>query len=174
MFHRSAEADAASGGATHRDVSNGEGGGDCEPAGASGRQIAAVVGVGLFVFIVCSWAMTDSNSSAHAVAGWAFAGATVFAIGWLIFALQHDPEWLAEQAEKKRAKAERDAKLFCPHCQQFGHVTTEPTTVKRGISGGKATAALLTGGISMLATGLSQEDMMTRATCSNCGSTWLF
>ncbi|MCE5268427.1 MAG: hypothetical protein LLG00_11125 [Planctomycetaceae bacterium] len=92
--------------------------------------------------------------------------------GWL------DPQWAAEidrkQAEVKRAKAERDAKLFCPHCQKFGHVTTDATTVKKGISGGKATAALLTGGVTMLATGLSQENTMTQATCANCGSTWLF
>ena len=34
--------------------------------------------------------------------------------------------------------------------------------------------ALLTGGVTMLATGLSQEDVITKATCANCGSTWLF
>jgi hypothetical protein len=111
-------------------------------------------------------------------AGGVFLGtlAVFFLVGVLRRAL--DPEWAAEIdhkiAEAKRAKATRDAKLFCPHCQQFGHVTTEPTTVKKGISGGKATAALLTGGVTMLATGLSQENVVTRATCANCGSTWLF
>ena len=80
-----------------------------------------------------------------------------------------------EALERERpAKAVRDAKLFCPHCQQFGFVTTEPTTIKRGVSGGKVTAALLTGGVTMLATGLSQESVVTKATCSNCGSTWMF
>jgi len=75
---------------------------------------------------------------------------------------------------KKSAKAKKDAKIVCPHCQTTGHVRTKQTTVKKGISGGKATAAILTGGVSILATGLSQCDSMTQATCSNCGSTWMF
>jgi hypothetical protein len=105
-------------------------------------------------------------------------GITVVSIVGLIYELSPHPERIAKEAAKeaedRQAKAARDAKLFCPHCQQFGHVTTEPTTVKKGISGGKATAALLTGGVTMLATGLSQEEVVTRATCANCGSTWLF
>ena len=105
-------------------------------------------------------------------------GCAILIVGVLFFGLGQDPEWDAKEdakeAEEKRAKAARDAKLFCPHCQQFGYVTTEPTTVKKGIDGGKATAALLTGGLTMLATGLSQCDTMTRANCANCGSTWLF
>jgi hypothetical protein len=46
--------------------------------------------------------------------------------------------------------------------------------VKRGISGGKATGAVLTGGVSMLATGLSRKEAATKATCGNCGSRWVF
>jgi len=80
----------------------------------------------------------------------------------------------SRDAEEKQVREARDPKLFCPHCQQFGHVATEPTTVRRGISGGKACAALFTGGLSMLATGLSQKEAMTKATCSNCGATWQF
>jgi hypothetical protein len=91
----------------------------------------------------------------------------------IVFALDRS-EKAKELAQEKPAKDARDAKLFCPHCQQFGFVTTEPTTVKRGVSGTKATAALLTGGVSMLATGLSQQEVITKASCSNCGSTWLF
>ena len=48
-------------------------------------------------------------------------GVAVVATGWLIYAIRHDPERIAKAAEEKREKAERDAKLFCPHCQQFGH-----------------------------------------------------
>jgi hypothetical protein len=43
-----------------------------------------------------------------------------------------------------------------------------------GISGKKATAAALTGGISMLPTGLSRKETVTKAHCDNCHSTWTF
>ena len=92
----------------------------------------------------------------------------------LCYELSPHPEREAKKAKEREEKAARDAKLLCPHCQKFGFVKTEATVVKRGVSGGKATAALLTGGLTMLATGLSQEDTMTKATCANCGSTWMF
>ncbi|MGI6671851.1 MAG: hypothetical protein ACOX58_09835 [Christensenellales bacterium] len=62
--------------------------------------------------------------------------------------------------------------LVCPHCQEKGKVYTEQVKMKKGISGGKATAALLTGGLSLLATGLSKKGVVTRAHCDNCNSTW--
>lgn len=46
--------------------------------------------------------------------------------------------------------------------------------MKAGVSGGKATAALLTGGFSLLAMGLSRKQRVTEAWCSNCQSTWCF
>ncbi len=64
--------------------------------------------------------------------------------------------------------------MLCPHCQTRGHVRTTLKEVKTGISGGKATAALLTGGASMLATGLSQAKTVTQAHCDGCGNTWQF
>ena len=104
--------------------------------------------------------------------GWLIA---ILVVGFLVFAVTDlNRQERNRIAKDKEARQTNDPKLFCPHCQQFGHVTTEATTVKKGISGGKATGALLTGGLSMLATGLSQEATMTKATCSNCGSTWLF
>jgi hypothetical protein len=63
--------------------------------------------------------------------------------------------------------------LICPHCQVGGHVTTVQKDVKRGISGGKATAGLLTGGVSLLATGLSRKQNVTACSCKNCGMEWL-
>ena len=51
--------------------------------------------------------------------------------------------------------------MVCPHCQEKGHVRTQPVTRKKGVSGGKATAALLTGGVSLLATGLSRKEQST-------------
>ena len=64
--------------------------------------------------------------------------------------------------------------LICPHCQTRGFVTTRPNKAKVGVSGGKATAAVLTGGWSLLAVGLSRKQAMTSADCSHCGSTWTF
>jgi len=51
-------------------------------------------------------------------------------------------------------------------------VTTKPVKVKRGVSGGKATAAVLTGGISLLGTGLSRKVKATELHCGNCSMTW--
>jgi len=67
-------------------------------------------------------------------------------------------------------RPERDRQIICPHCHTRGHVRTQLVSAKQGISGGKATAAILTGGLSLLATGLSQRQKITKATCSNCGS----
>ncbi|WP_156036026.1 hypothetical protein [Blastococcus sp. URHD0036] len=44
--------------------------------------------------------------------------------------------------------------------------------LKRGISGGKATGAVVTGGFSVLLTGLSRKVKATQATCGNCRVTW--
>ena len=65
-------------------------------------------------------------------------------------------------------------KMICPHCGERGHVHTKQVKLKQGISGGKATAALFTAGLSMLATGLSRKQAYTQATCTNCNSEWVF
>ena len=64
--------------------------------------------------------------------------------------------------------------MICPHCQTKGRVLTKPIQRKAGISGGKATGAILTGGVSLLATGLSRKEALTEAHCLNCSSTWHF
>jgi len=64
--------------------------------------------------------------------------------------------------------------LVCPHCQTRGRVHAKTVKVKKGISGGKATGAIITGGLSLLATGLSRKEMATQAHCDACGSTWHF
>jgi hypothetical protein len=63
-------------------------------------------------------------------------------------------------------------KMVCPHCQTIGSVWTEQFKVKKGISGGKATGALLTMGVSVLATGLSKKQRVTEASCANCQMRW--
>lgn len=64
--------------------------------------------------------------------------------------------------------------LVCPHCQVKGKVDTTNVKKKVGISGGKATAGLLTGGLSLLAVGLSRSETMTKAHCHNCNTIWHF
>lgn len=64
--------------------------------------------------------------------------------------------------------------FICPHCQEKGKVLTKSIKKKVGISGAKATGAILTGGVSLLATGLSRKDAVTEAHCVNCNSTWHF
>jgi hypothetical protein len=64
--------------------------------------------------------------------------------------------------------------MVCPHCQTKGQVRTQPVTRKKGISGGKAVGAILTGGVSLLATGLSRKESTTEAYCGNCTAKWDF
>jgi hypothetical protein len=79
-----------------------------------------------------------------------------------------------EPARLKRAYGPLNPSLICPHCQTRGKVRTRQTDIKAGISGGKATAAVLTGGISLLATGLSRTQQVTAAMCGECASSWTF
>ncbi|MBB41671.1 MAG: hypothetical protein CMF01_16490 [Hyphomonas sp.] len=67
-----------------------------------------------------------------------------------------------------------NVQMVCPHCQTKGKVLTKPIKKKAGISGAKATGAILTGGVSLVATGLSRKDAVTEAHCANCSSTWHF
>jgi len=79
-----------------------------------------------------------------------------------------------EQARDQRAGGPLNAALLCPHCGQAGHVHESPTKVKTGISGSKATAALLTGGLTLLTPGigLSRKARAMARACGNCGSKW--
>jgi DNA-directed RNA polymerase subunit RPC12/RpoP len=62
--------------------------------------------------------------------------------------------------------------IVCPHCRTKGYVHARRVVRKQGISGGKATGAFFTAGLSMLATGLSRKQRVTHMTCSNCGTEW--
>jgi hypothetical protein len=70
--------------------------------------------------------------------------------------------------------AHASAAMICPHCRTRGTVRTMPIRRKVGISGAKATGAILTGGVSLLATGLSRKESATQAHCSQCSATWFF
>jgi len=105
-----------------------------------------------------------------------------------IIASQQEQEALSKMSSTERAaylkkKRNRQASLtwgslnpalVCPHCQARGKVRTKGLKVKKGISGAKATGAVLTGGVSLLATGLSRKEATTQAHCDNCNSTWHF
>lgn len=56
-------------------------------------------------------------------------------------------------------------KVVCRHCNVAGHVFVHRAERKRGISGGRATGALLTGGLSLFLTGLPG-----RKWCRPCGA----
>jgi RecJ-like exonuclease len=76
--------------------------------------------------------------------------------------------------EVARVAAEKAKQIVCQHCQTKGFVTIKEFRQKQGVSGGKATAAVLTGGLSVVATGLSRHGWVTKANCSNCGTQWIF
>ena len=76
--------------------------------------------------------------------------------------------------EREISLGKFNPELFCPHCQSKGNVRTKWVTQKMGVSGGKATGAVLTGGFSLLAVGLSRKQDLTQAYCEKCDSTWVF
>lgn len=67
---------------------------------------------------------------------------------------------------------EPNPEIVCPHCQKKGTVICTRVARKKVVSGGKATGALLTGGVSMLATGLSRKEGATHMHCQNCQTQW--
>jgi hypothetical protein len=72
-----------------------------------------------------------------------------------------------------RANApKKNDQIVCAHCHKSGYITTSKVQRKAGVSGGKATAAILTGGVSLLATGLAKKEWATQITCSNCQSVY--
>lgn len=86
-----------------------------------------------------------------------------------------------EKKETRQKEASREiefgkvnAAMVCPHCQCVGKIRTKEVKQKKGVSGGKATAAVLTGGFSLLAVGLSRREGATQAHCDNCNNTWFF
>lgn len=62
--------------------------------------------------------------------------------------------------------------IICPHCRHTGGVKLRERKRKTGLSGGKVVGGLLTGGISLLATGISRNASATECRCSVCETTW--
>lgn len=67
-----------------------------------------------------------------------------------------------------------DIYMSCKNCGANATVSTEQVKRKKGISGGKATAAILTNGVSVGVVGLSRKEQETKASCSKCKSVWYF
>lgn len=87
---------------------------------------------------------------------------------------QREASRVAEVRNKNLLWGSLKPNMVCPHCQEKGHVRTKPVKKKVGISGAKATAAVLTAGVSLLGTGLARKENLTQAHCENCSSTWHF
>jgi hypothetical protein len=64
--------------------------------------------------------------------------------------------------------------IICPQCHTKGAVRVRWEMRKGGVSGGKATAAILKGGTSLLLPGRYRWQEATGAHCHNCTSTWKF
>lgn len=123
--------------------------------GTGAIRFLGVVALTVGGWMLCSYYLGSDARGEHTVVGW-----LVGAVGLLLL-LAPNP-------------VSKDSLIVCPHCQMRGRVRTRPVTRKKGIDGGKAMAALLTGGVSLLATGLSRMERQTEARCSNCGAVWHF
>lgn len=64
--------------------------------------------------------------------------------------------------------------MECPHCKTVEQINTRKVDLTKGISGGKAVAGLLTGGLSILAVGISRQETKTEARCGKCNNIWHF
>jgi hypothetical protein len=102
-------------------------------------------------------------------AGFILAVALIALVIYIVKMCKETPEQLAA-----RLYGPLNSQMICPHCQTKGSVRTMAVTMKKGISGGKATAAVFTAGVSMLATGLSRKENCTQARCDHCECKWTF
>lgn len=90
----------------------------------------------------------------------------VVVLGGIGYAAYKVNQWHDEEAGKGADK------ILCPHCGVRGCVTGRSMVRGKGISGGKATAGLMTGGLSLPFAGLSKNQRVRTLKCSNCNSTW--
>ena len=70
---------------------------------------------------------------------------------------------------QRKPKPDGSEMIICQYCQRRGGISLRKVKRKKGISGGKATAAILTLGWSLLATGLAKKVDQTEVHCSYCG-----
>jgi hypothetical protein len=94
-------------------------------------------------------------------------------IAWMLME-QNEIAHLPQEVKDRMGWRPINPEMICPHCQEKGTVRTKVARHRKGIHVGKVTAALLTGGVSLLATGLSSHEILTEAQCSNCKNSWKF
>jgi hypothetical protein len=128
--------------------------------------IVAVAIVGLIVILWKTLDISEFMISIFWLAILSFVAIVVYAI---VRAVRMSPEESHESCYGLL-----NWEIVCAHCQTKGKVRTKNIEKDVGISGKKASAAALTGGISILATGLSRKETVTQAHCDNCGSTWTY
>lgn len=98
-----------------------------------------------------------------------FVGGMISGIISLINYNKVDPATGTSPAQRHAAQ---QAQVICPHCHNRGGVTWQEVKRKQGISGAKATGAVLTGGLSVVATGLSRKGYVRACFCRFCGMKW--
>lgn len=106
-------------------------------------------------------------------------GYAVCAVDWCNQPRALDSEHCTQHGREARGErgmasawTEGKSQIVCPHCQVRGQVKSKAMKQKKGVSGGKATGAVLTLGVSMLATGLSRKEKVTQMKCGNCNTVW--
>lgn len=77
------------------------------------------------------------------------------------FCLRHGPSRRSATTRPPSSSLGGSAAIVCPHCQVQGRVTSRKVRQQKGVSGAKATGAVLTAGIS-IGTGLSRKETVTR------------
>jgi hypothetical protein len=105
-------------------------------------------------------------------------GLTIFVVVTIERGKQRQLAAMSPEARQNLSNAQAHGPLnpamICPHCQTLGQIRTKPIVLKKGVSGGKATAAVFTAGVSLVATGLSRKENLTEAWCGNCANKWVF
>lgn len=102
-------------------------------------------------------------------------GVIVSIIGATAFALLSTIIWAIHKASDPNfVISPQNPHMECPHCKTVGQINTRKVDLTKGISGGKAVAGLLTGGLSILAVGISREETKTEARCGKCNNVWHF
>lgn len=140
------------------------------PKEDTGYKVCAVCGKNVFVGDKCCWYCAGTTFGTHQTEGTSAPSQLAKASAGV--ATARGMSFL--ESEEIRIWGPVNPVITCSQCQTKGHVHTLPTKRKKGISGAKATGAVLTLGWSVLATGLSRKEEVTQAHCGNCGSTWDF
>ena len=96
--------------------------------------------------------------------------ASVITVGGIINPRALRPEEERNKGDELSRTLNQD--MICPHCQRKGQVRVKDLILKKGISGGKAVAAVFTAGISLIATGILRKEQQTHAHCGYCNSVW--